>query len=156
MKRFKILVAITLLLSACSNDDTDTPVVDEFGTIKAVVTITEGIENFDINFVTSASPASSRITYENTGEKYENGPSDVEQADTKHTFTTTSDASNIGFSFLVLSSDQVTKFDLSYKIEVFFNDNIRETKTYDQNTKGFDHTFGWGTKNGLVEQYVDP
>jgi len=156
MERFKILVVITLLLSACSNDDTDTPAVDEFGTIKAVVTITGGVQDFSIDFVTTTSPASSRITYENTGDKYETGPDQVEQNQDVHTFTTTSDASNLNIGFLPTASDVNEEKDISYKIEIFFNGSKHIEESYSKTIGKISHSFLWSTKTGLNEQLIDP
>lgn len=148
-----IFALITLV--SCSSDDDGGGSV-EFGTITAVVTITEGINDFTIDFESTTFPAASRITYKNTGEEYETGPSDVVQNTSVHTFETTEDASNLNIAFLPTAADVNEEKAIAYKVEFFVNGDMKEERTFSSTIGKISHSFLWSNINGLNEQLIDP
>ena len=151
---FVIVAALTLLVSCSSDDDGGGPV--EFGTITAVITITQGLDDFSIDFESTTFPASSQITYINTGEQYVTGPSNVVQNTPAHTFETTNDASNLNIAFLPTASDVNEEMAIAYKVEFFVNGDKQEERNFTNTIGKISHSFLWSNVNGLNEQLIDP
>ena len=148
--KFLFLILISLLLANCSKDDGPSGEVnEEFGTIKGVLTITEGLENVSVTIVTTTNPGSN-ITYLNTDDNYTQGPEETLQDVSVHNFETSDDASNLNLGVDFQTEQMTSNAHVEYTYEVFLNGNKKYSEKFEIDALAGQHMLGWNTKEGMV------